>query len=75
MQIIGFLILCGFFYWLIKPVKPTCPMAAELDRERFGIRVNWLRVLLLFATILAVAAVIGLLIVLLALAKHHLFSI
>lgn len=63
------------FYWLVQPVKPTCPIAAALDKARFGIRVNRLCVLLLLAAVLAAAAVICLLIVLAALVKHHLSGI
>lgn len=71
MQIIGFLVLCGFFYWLAKPVKHTYPLAAAFDKQHLG-AVKGSRVLLMLAGILAAAAAICLLIVLAALAKHHL---
>lgn len=73
MQIIGFLVLCGFFYWLAKPVKHTYPLAAAFDKQHLG-TIKGSRVLLALASLAAVAALLTALAVIAALAKHHLFG-
>ena len=73
MQIIGFLVLCGFFYWLAKPVKHTYPLAAAFDKQHLG-AVKGSRVLLALAAIAAAVLLLVSLAVIAALAKHHLFG-
>ncbi|WP_165006238.1 hypothetical protein [Neisseria yangbaofengii] len=71
MQIIGFLVLCGFFYRLAKPVKHTYPLAAAFDKRHLG-AVNGSRVLIALAAAAAASLLLVALAVIAALAKHHL---
>ncbi|MFC5920849.1 hypothetical protein ACFPVS_08975 [Neisseria weixii] len=71
MQIIGFFVLCGFFYWLAKPVKHTYPPAAAFDKQHLG-AVKGSRVLLALVSVAAVALLLASIAAAAALAKHHL---